>query len=44
VEILPRRFQLAGKLEKGFPVKRSHWGTSQKTGTPEHDDTIGPLA
>lgn len=30
VEILPPQIQLAGKLKKGFPVKRSHWGTSQQ--------------
>ena len=30
VEILPPQIQLAGKLKKGFPIKRSHWGTSQQ--------------
>jgi hypothetical protein len=30
IEILPPQIQLAGKLKKGFPVKRSHWGTSQQ--------------
>ena len=30
MEILPPQIQLAGKLKKGFPVKRSHWGTSQQ--------------
>src|SRR5205823_14538553 len=25
VEILPPQIQLAGKLKKGFPIKRSHW-------------------
>ena len=30
VEILPPQIQLAGKLKNGFPVKRSHWGTSQQ--------------
>ena len=30
VEILPPQIQLAGKLQKGFPVKRNHWATSQQ--------------
>jgi hypothetical protein len=30
IEILPPQIQLAGKLKKGFPIKRSHWGTSQQ--------------
>jgi hypothetical protein len=30
VEIMPPQIQLAGKLKKGFPVKRSHWGSSQQ--------------
>ena len=30
VEILPPQIQLAGKLQKGFPVKGNHWGTSQQ--------------
>ena len=30
IEILPPQIQLAGKVKKGFPVKRSHWGTSQQ--------------
>ena len=30
VEILPPQIQLAGKVKKGFPVKRSRWGTSEQ--------------
>ena len=30
VEIMPPQIQLAGRLKKGFRVKRSHWGTSQQ--------------
>ncbi len=30
IEILPPQIQLAGKVKKGFPVKRSRWGTSQQ--------------
>ena len=30
VEVLPPQIQLAGKVRKGFPVKRSRWGTSQQ--------------
>jgi hypothetical protein len=30
VEVLAPQIQLAGKVRKGFPVKRSRWGTSQQ--------------
>ena len=30
IEILPPQIQLAGKVKKGFPIKRSRWGTSQQ--------------
>ena len=30
VEILPPQIQLAGKVKKGFLIKRSRWGTSQQ--------------
>lgn len=30
VEILPPQIQLAGKVKKGFLIKRSQWGTSQQ--------------
>ena len=30
VEILPPQIQLAGKVKKGFFIKRSRWGTSQQ--------------
>ncbi len=30
IEILPPQIQLAGKIRKGFIVRRSHWGTSEQ--------------
>ena len=30
VEVLPPQIQLAGKVKKGFLIKRSRWGTSQQ--------------
>jgi hypothetical protein len=30
IEILPPQIQLAGKVRRGFIVRRSHWGTSEQ--------------
>jgi hypothetical protein len=35
VAILPPQVQLAGKVKKGFPVKRSRWGTSDQLAVQE---------
>lgn len=35
VEILPPQIQLAGKVKKGFPVKRGRWGTSEQLAVRE---------
>ena len=35
VEILPPQIQLAGAVNKGFPVKHSRWGTSEQLAVTE---------
>ncbi len=30
IEILPPQVQLAGKVKKGFPIRRGRWGTSEQ--------------
>lgn len=35
IEILPPQIQLAGKVKKGFPVKRGRWGTSEQLAVRE---------
>lgn len=35
IEILPPQIQLAGKVKKGFPVKRGRWATSEQLGIQE---------
>lgn len=36
IEILPPQIQLAGKVKKGFPVRRSRWGTSEQLAVTEY--------
>ena len=35
IEVLPPQIQLAGKVKKGFPVKRGRWGTSEQLAVRE---------
>ena len=45
IEILPPQIQLAGKLKKGFPVKRGRWNTSDQLPVEQYRLTrkrIGP--
>ncbi len=35
IEILPPQVQLAGKIRKGFIVRRSRWGTSEQLAVKE---------
>jgi hypothetical protein len=45
IEILPPQIQLAGKVKKGFPVKRGRWNTSEQLAVEQYRLTrkrIGP--
>jgi hypothetical protein len=39
IEILPPQIQLAGKIRKGFIIRRSRWGTSEQL--PVNDFRLG---